>query len=546
MVAYSWYCECCEILESDIVFNPAFSWTADKNYAEDNPYHSITNPTGVLYYYSALLHEMGHSWGMQTRNETYNYNEPTVMHGYVHNIIQDRMTIHVPEAYLIRRNYDNQTSIRTLTNMGVFSKYAQGTWRNSWTTSSYFAGDSITINNITVENTGTTTLSNVHIRLYLSTTRTISTGDTLIGDWSWDSFTAETYSVYDFTTTIPSSLSVGTYYVGAIITYNGYSYDGFSSDNTTRLWDTIYISDNTPPNPNPLTWSSEPSETSISSIAMTATTASDSSTPITYYFDYNSSPTGGSGGTDSGWVSNTSYTDTGLSVNHQYGYRVRAIDGNSNATAYSSVSYDYTDIEIPSGITFGTVTTNSIPARSTNTPSGLTRGSSGLIVYNDTRGTNSGWKTNNNYWTSDSLTPNTQYGFRAKARNGDSNETGYSSTYYKYTLANQPIVSSFSAINLTSIRANWSSNGNPTGTNYYFENTTKGTNSGWTSNAYWVSAGLACGSSCSFRFKARNADGFETSWTSLVSQNTLDCPNEDSDGDGGGGGGGCFIHTLID
>jgi hypothetical protein len=262
------YCECCRIIESDIVFNPAYSWTADQNYAEDNP-------TSVVYYDSILLHEMGHSWGMQNRNETYDYDEPTVMHSYNPNSIQDRMTIHSPEAYLIRRHYDDQTSIRTLTNMGVFSKYAQSTWRNSWTTSSYFAGDSITINNITLENTGTTTLSNVHIRLYLSTNRTISTGDTLIGDWSWESFTAEAYGVYDFTTTIPSSLSVGTYYVGAIITYNGYSYDGFSSDNTTRLWDTIYISDDTPPNPNPMTWATAPYGLNTSQIRMVATAATD-------------------------------------------------------------------------------------------------------------------------------------------------------------------------------------------------------------------------------------------------------------------------------
>ena len=284
-------------------------------------------------------------------------------------------------------------------------------------------------------------------------------------------------------------------------------------------------SDTTPPTPDPMTWATEPYETSTSSISMVATTASDPSTPIYYQFDFTSSPTGGSGGTDSSWRTSTSYTDSGLGANHQYGYRVKARDNAAaqNTTDYSSVSYDYTDIETPSGITFGTIMNNSIQARSTNTPSGLTRGSSGLIIYNITKGTNSGWKQNNNYWTSSSLSVNTRYGFRAKARNGDGDETPYCSTAYKYTLANPPGASAFSNITQTSIQANWTANGNPSGTEYFCENTTKGTNSGWTTNKYWNSTGLSCGTSYSFRVKTRNGDGVETGWTNLGSQSTQAC-----------------------
>jgi hypothetical protein len=238
MTCFSWWCECCEILESDIVFNPAFAWTGDRDYAEDYP-------ASVLYYDSILLHEMGHSWGMQTRNEDYSYWEPTVMHSYNRYSIQDSMQIHVPEAWLIRRQYDDQKSIPSLTNMEVISKYADGThlnWTNSTTDkTSYKAGENITVNNLTVENTGTVALSNVHLRLYLSTNRIISTGDTQIGDWSWGSYCSECYGIYDLTTTIPSGLPNGTYYVGAIITYNGYTEDSFWQDNTTRLWSTITL-----------------------------------------------------------------------------------------------------------------------------------------------------------------------------------------------------------------------------------------------------------------------------------------------------------------
>ncbi len=291
----------------------------------------------------------------------------------------------------------------------------------------------------------------------------------------------------------------------------------------------VYVPpDTTPPDPDPMTWETEPYETSTTSISMTATSASDSSTPIYYQFDFYDSPTGGSGGSDRDWNTSRSHTDSGLQANHQYGYRVRARDSApaQNPTSYSSpVSYDYTDIETPSGITFGTITNTSIQAQSSNTPSGLTRGSSGLVIYNVTRGTNSGWKQNNNLWTSGSLSVNTQYEFKAQARNGDGNPTGDSPTSYKYTLANAPGTASFSNVTESSIQANWTANGNPGGTQYYCENTTRGTNSGWTPNTYWNETDLDCDTEYCYQVKAKNGNDVETiPATDLGCQSTLPCP----------------------
>jgi hypothetical protein len=308
------------------------------------------------------------------------------------------------------------------------------------------------------------------------------------------------------------------------------NYSGSSGDWTYQAGDgseanfTI-VRDQTAPTPNPMIWSTEPYEQSTSQIRMYARTASDSFTPIEYYFDFYSSPTGGSGGTDSDWQTSTYYADTGLGPNHRYGYRVKARDGSPdhNQTDYSGVSYDYTDIQTPTGITFGTITSTSIQAKSTNTPSGLTRGNSGLYIYNATAATNSGCKKNNDYWTSGSLSVNTRYGFKAKARNGDSHETVYCPTSYRYTHANTPGKSSFSKVSQTSIRANWTANGNPPGTEYYCENATAGANSGWTTNTYWNSAGLRCGTFYTFRVQAKNGDGIQTGWTKLGSQSTQPC-----------------------
>jgi hypothetical protein len=67
--------------------------------------------------------------------------------------------------------------------------------------------------------------------------------------------------------------------------------------------------DTDPPTPNPATFASPPAAVSETEITMTATTGSDASPPVQYYFDETS---GNPGGSDSGWVTNPVYTDSGL------------------------------------------------------------------------------------------------------------------------------------------------------------------------------------------------------------------------------------------
>jgi hypothetical protein len=91
--------------------------------------------------------------------------------------------------------------------------------------------------------------------------------------------------------------------------------------------------DTDPPTPNPATWASAPSADSSSAISMTATTGSDPSGPVQYYFDETS---GNPGGSDSGWQTSTSYTDTGLSASTQYTYTVQMRDSVPNTGTASS------------------------------------------------------------------------------------------------------------------------------------------------------------------------------------------------------------------
>jgi len=66
---------------------------------------------------------------------------------------------------------------------------------------------------------------------------------------------------------------------------------------------------------------------------MTATAGSDATGPVQYYFDETS---GNPGATDSGWVTNPVYNDTGLSPSTQYTYTVQMRDALLNTGAASS------------------------------------------------------------------------------------------------------------------------------------------------------------------------------------------------------------------
>ena len=228
-----WLYPCAEMVETDIAFNPAYSWTFDRITAEDS---------GSIFYTTILMHELGHSWGEQTYGESLDYDEPSVMHGYYHNMVQPAYTIHTGDAWLMRRQYDNQRAAPNTADMGVFSHYANAALHNTVTDKfRYDRGESITVRGLTVENIGNLPLSDVRLRLYLSRDRAITTSDTLIGEFDWAFFPAESLGVYDLSTTIPSRIGEGTYRVGAIVTSNGYGSDQVPTNTATYLYDPIEV-----------------------------------------------------------------------------------------------------------------------------------------------------------------------------------------------------------------------------------------------------------------------------------------------------------------
>ena len=192
---------------------------------------------------------------------------------------------------------------------------------------------------------------------------------------------------------------------------------------------TLHVSgpdpDVTSPTPNPMTFNASPDGSpqgiSTTSVTMTATTATDPSGGIQYYFTAS-----GIGSHSSGWQSSTAYTDTGLQVNRNYSYKVKARDAALNETADSTSLAVATFIETPTGLTFGTIATDSIVVNALGTFTRLSSNLSGLYFDVTTLGGTPVGGSAVNTWTQLSLsqtamatglTPGTTYRFRVKARN---------------------------------------------------------------------------------------------------------------------------------
>lgn len=286
-------------------------------------------------------------------------------------------------------------------------------------------------------------------------------------------------------------------------------------DVPTTVW--TYFPDNTPPAPDPMTWASEPSAVSTGEIEMTATTATDDTPPVQYYFE---ETTGGPGGTSSGWITGTTYADTGLSANTQYGYRVKARDSASppNETAYSSTVPRYTHMPAPTDVKASNVTATTVDLGAVGSFPNLALGQSGVKFYSPTPGGNGGideWiKSTTDQATS--LTPNTEYVFMVKARNGDAVETDWAAGQAVVkTLAASPVPAAYHPVSPQGIRANWEANGNPAGTEYLCVELTTGRTSSWIQSTSWALTGLEPATVYHFVVKARNSDMKETAWVEL-------------------------------
>jgi hypothetical protein len=161
----------------------------------------------------------------------------------------------------------------------------------------------------------------------------------------------------------------------------------------------------------------------------------------------------------------------------------------------------------PGTVTFSDITTTGFTATTT----GASDAGSGLVasyVYHETV-TDTYSDATSDAWTWSDLTPNTSYTIEV----GVSDSLGHSATSSEIsttTLANLPANLTLSADSSSQITASWTANSNPAATEYYVENLTSGTNSGWSTSTSWISSGLTAATAYNFSVKARNSALVET------------------------------------
>jgi hypothetical protein len=191
----------------------------------------------------------------------------------------------------------------------------------------------------------------------------------------------------------------------------------------------------TTPIPDPMTWDVLPQALNESEILMTASTAIDPN-GVEYYFE---ETTGNPGGSDSGWQDSPVYTDTGLSSNTEYCYRVRARDksSNQNSTEWSAAGCATTHVEPemkppePDPMTWDVLPQALNETEIVMTASTATDLDGVEYYFEETTGnpggSDSGWQDNPVY-TDSGLSSGTEYCYRVRARDKSPNQnaTGWS------------------------------------------------------------------------------------------------------------------------
>ncbi|HMP76150.1 MAG TPA: choice-of-anchor D domain-containing protein [Kiritimatiellia bacterium] len=244
--------------------------------------------------------------------------------------------------------------------------------------------------------------------------------------------------------------------------------------------------------------------------------------------------------TDADWGT---ITVTGLSPSQQYGFRVRAQNGQGTLTAYSTVANGTTSAgSVPPTVTTAagtaTNTTTATVGGNVTADGGATVTNRG-VVYKTTAGvaitdnkTQSGSGTGSYTVNLTSLSVNQQYYYRAYAQNSAGDGLGSELSFW--TWANVPSAPTVNNPTTSSLDVNVNVNGNPAATIFSIQatnsslfvqtNGTLGATEHWRTDAAWGTitvTGLDPGQQYGFRVRAQNGQGTLTAYSTVGNGTTL-------------------------
>ncbi|MBT8045386.1 MAG: Ig-like domain-containing protein, partial [Verrucomicrobiae bacterium] len=291
-----------------------------------------------------------------------------------------------------------------------------------------------------------------------------------------------------------------------------------------------------PPLPNPMTFEIAPSGTGTTSIGMVATEATSANGPVEYYFENTTNET------NSGWITDRTWEDTGLTGGQTYSYRVKTRDSNELEGDWSATVAGTAEIDgaspTPDAMTFKTAPTtlgeNSITMTATTALD-----ISGPVAYyftctNDSS-VNSGWQASPIY-TPTGLNHSTEYTFTVKAKDNLGNETADSDPASATTdspdlTAPTPNPMTFETalevLGENSIRMTADAATDDSGVEYYFECTNDNSaDSGWQDSNTYTATGLSHSTEYTFVVRARDKSPAQnTTGDSDPTSATTDAPD---------------------
>jgi hypothetical protein len=201
------------IVEADMMLDPSLPWSL--------------SPDPDEFFQSTVLHEAGHIRGLGHENDLL-----SMQNSGTDKILRNEI-LYMDDKEGARQHASHVTE----SDIVIYNKWHNGSVPLWMTVSPTTArvGQTINLNDITVENRGTLAFGSLRFGTYLSTNSTISTGDQLLNTGFWGSFPRFSLSEFDWSVTVPTVADCGTRFIGGIVDDNGAYAERFEGNNAVAF-----------------------------------------------------------------------------------------------------------------------------------------------------------------------------------------------------------------------------------------------------------------------------------------------------------------------